>query len=57
MLGARVGFNDHVTIGDGAQIAATSIVHGDFRIDNMIFDAARPTVLAAVPTNRRRRAE
>jgi aminoglycoside phosphotransferase (APT) family kinase protein len=26
----------------------TSIVHGDFRIDNMIFDAARPKVLAAL---------
>jgi UDP-3-O-[3-hydroxymyristoyl] glucosamine N-acyltransferase len=28
-LGARVGVNNHVTIGEGAQIAATSIVHGD----------------------------
>ena len=26
-LGARVVINNHVTIGDGAQIAATSIVH------------------------------
>ena len=26
----------------------TSIVHGDFRIDNMIFDAARPKVLAVL---------
>lgn len=26
----------------------TSIVHGDFRIDNMIFDAARPQVLAVL---------
>jgi UDP-3-O-[3-hydroxymyristoyl] glucosamine N-acyltransferase len=29
VLGARVGLNNHVTIGEGAQIAATSIVHGD----------------------------
>jgi len=29
VLGARVGVNNHVTIGEGAQIAATSIVHGD----------------------------
>ena len=29
MLGARVGVNNNVTIGEGAQIAATSNVHGD----------------------------
>ena len=29
VLGARVGVNNHVIIGEGAQIAATSIVHGD----------------------------
>jgi len=29
VLGARVGLNNAVTIGEGAQIAATSIVHGD----------------------------
>jgi len=29
ILGARVGVNNHLTIGEGAQIAATSIVHGD----------------------------
>lgn len=29
VLGARVGVNNHVRIGEGAQIAATSIVHGD----------------------------
>jgi UDP-3-O-[3-hydroxymyristoyl] glucosamine N-acyltransferase len=29
VLGARVGVNNNVTIGEGAQIAATSIVHGD----------------------------
>jgi UDP-3-O-[3-hydroxymyristoyl] glucosamine N-acyltransferase len=29
VLGARVGVNNHLTIGEGAQIAATSIVHGD----------------------------
>ena len=29
VLGARVGINTSVTIGEGAQIAGTSIVHGD----------------------------
>jgi UDP-3-O-[3-hydroxymyristoyl] glucosamine N-acyltransferase len=29
VLGARVGVNNHVRIGEGAQIAATSIVNGD----------------------------
>ena len=29
VLGARVGLNTSVTIGEGAQIAGTSIVHGD----------------------------
>jgi UDP-3-O-[3-hydroxymyristoyl] glucosamine N-acyltransferase len=29
VLGARVGLNNNVTIGEGAQIAGTSIVHGD----------------------------
>jgi UDP-3-O-[3-hydroxymyristoyl] glucosamine N-acyltransferase len=29
VLGARVGVNNHVTIGEGAQIAALSGVHGD----------------------------
>ena len=29
MLGARVGLNNNVTIGEGAQIAAISVVHGD----------------------------
>jgi UDP-3-O-[3-hydroxymyristoyl] glucosamine N-acyltransferase len=29
VLGARVGVNNHVTIGEGAQIAATSNIHGD----------------------------
>ena len=29
VLGARVGLNNNVTIGEGAQIAATSNVHGD----------------------------
>jgi UDP-3-O-[3-hydroxymyristoyl] glucosamine N-acyltransferase len=29
VLGARVGINNHVTIGEGAQLAATSVVHGD----------------------------
>jgi UDP-3-O-[3-hydroxymyristoyl] glucosamine N-acyltransferase len=29
MLGARVGVNNHVTIGEGAQIAAVSVAHGD----------------------------
>jgi UDP-3-O-[3-hydroxymyristoyl] glucosamine N-acyltransferase len=29
VLGARVGLNNNVTIGEGAQIAATSIVNGD----------------------------
>jgi UDP-3-O-[3-hydroxymyristoyl] glucosamine N-acyltransferase len=29
VLGARVGVNTNVTVGEGAQIAATSIVHGD----------------------------
>ncbi len=29
VLGARAGVNNHVTIGEGAQIAAVSIVHGD----------------------------
>ena len=29
VLGARVGLNNNVTIGEGAQIAAVSIVHGD----------------------------
>jgi UDP-3-O-[3-hydroxymyristoyl] glucosamine N-acyltransferase len=28
-LGARVGVNNHLTIGEGAQIAAVSVVHGD----------------------------
>ncbi len=29
VLGARVGINNNVTIGEGAQIAAISVVHGD----------------------------
>jgi UDP-3-O-[3-hydroxymyristoyl] glucosamine N-acyltransferase len=29
VLGARVGLNNNVTIGEGAQIAATSNVNGD----------------------------
>jgi UDP-3-O-[3-hydroxymyristoyl] glucosamine N-acyltransferase len=29
VLGARVGVNNHVTIGEGAQIAATAIVSRD----------------------------
>jgi len=29
VLGARVGVNNNVTIGEGAQIAAISVVHGD----------------------------
>ncbi|HEX2652311.1 MAG TPA: UDP-3-O-(3-hydroxymyristoyl)glucosamine N-acyltransferase [Xanthobacteraceae bacterium] len=29
VLGARAGVNNHLTIGEGAQIAGTSIVHGD----------------------------
>ena len=29
MLGARAGVKDHVTIGEGSQIAATSNVNGD----------------------------
>ncbi len=29
VLGARAGVNNHVTIGEGAQIAGTGIVHGD----------------------------
>ncbi len=29
VLGARAGVNNHVTIGEGAQLAGTSIVHGD----------------------------
>ncbi len=29
VLGARVGVNNHVRIGEGAQIAGTGIVHGD----------------------------
>ena len=29
VLGARVGLNNNVTIGEGAQIAAISVVHGD----------------------------
>jgi UDP-3-O-[3-hydroxymyristoyl] glucosamine N-acyltransferase len=29
VLGARVGLNNNVTIGEGAQIAAVSAVHGD----------------------------
>ena len=29
VLGARVGLNTNVTIGEGAQLAGTSIVHGD----------------------------
>jgi UDP-3-O-[3-hydroxymyristoyl] glucosamine N-acyltransferase len=29
VLGARVGINNHATIGEGAQIAAMGIVHGD----------------------------
>ena len=29
VLGARVGLNNNVTVGEGAQIAATSIVNGD----------------------------
>jgi len=29
VLGARVGLNNNVTIGEGAQIAAVSVVHGD----------------------------
>jgi UDP-3-O-[3-hydroxymyristoyl] glucosamine N-acyltransferase len=29
VLGARVGVNNHLTIGEGAQIAAVSVVHGD----------------------------
>jgi len=29
VLGARVGLNNQVTIGEGAQIAAVSVVHGD----------------------------
>jgi UDP-3-O-[3-hydroxymyristoyl] glucosamine N-acyltransferase len=29
VLGARVGLNNQVTIGEGAQIAAVSAVHGD----------------------------
>jgi UDP-3-O-[3-hydroxymyristoyl] glucosamine N-acyltransferase len=29
ILGARVGLNNNVTIGEGAQLAATSNVHGD----------------------------
>ncbi len=29
VLGARVGVNNHLTIGEGAQIAAVSAVHGD----------------------------
>ena len=29
VLGARVGLNNNVTIGEGAHLAATSIVHGD----------------------------
>ena len=29
VLGARVGVNNNVTIGEGAQIAAVSVVHGD----------------------------
>ncbi len=29
VLGARVGLNNNVTVGEGAHIAATSIVHGD----------------------------
>jgi UDP-3-O-[3-hydroxymyristoyl] glucosamine N-acyltransferase len=29
VLGARVGLNTQVTIGEGAQIAGISVVHGD----------------------------
>ncbi len=29
VLGARVGINNHVTIGEGAQLAAASLVHGN----------------------------
>jgi UDP-3-O-[3-hydroxymyristoyl] glucosamine N-acyltransferase len=29
VLGARVGINNNVTVGEGAQIAAISVVHGD----------------------------
>lgn len=29
VLGARVGLNNNVTVGEGAQIAAVSVVHGD----------------------------
>ena len=29
VLGARVGLNTNVTIGEGAQIAGISVVHGD----------------------------
>jgi UDP-3-O-[3-hydroxymyristoyl] glucosamine N-acyltransferase len=29
VLGARVGLNNQVTVGEGAQIAAVSVVHGD----------------------------
>ncbi|MGB7855142.1 MAG: UDP-3-O-(3-hydroxymyristoyl)glucosamine N-acyltransferase, partial [Pseudolabrys sp.] len=29
VLGARVGVNTNITIGEGAQIAGVSVVHGD----------------------------
>jgi UDP-3-O-[3-hydroxymyristoyl] glucosamine N-acyltransferase len=32
VLGARVGLNNHVTIGEGAQVAAISAVHGDIPV-------------------------
>ncbi len=51
VLGARVGVNNHVTIGEGAQIAATSIVHGDVPAGRPLGRDARQARQAVVPRN------
>ena len=51
VLGARVGVNNHVTIGEGAQIAATSIVHGDVPPRRALGRNAGQARQAVVPRN------
>ncbi len=51
VLGARVGVNNHVTIGEGAQIAAISIVHGDVPARRALGRNAGQARQAVVPRN------
>ena len=49
VLGARVGLNNNVTIGEGAQLAATSNVHGDVPAGRTLGRHASQTGQAVVP--------